>query len=564
MQRKRRYLPSDLQITNWEVLLPFFDELKSRTLKNVDEFKAFLLDLSELEAFVSENVGWRYIKMTVDTSNKEAEEAYTFFVKEISPKIAPYSNAINQKIANSPFAKDLDETGYDIYLRSVRKSIELYREENIPLFTEERQFAQKYGVISGAQSIVYKGEEYTMQQASRFLKSKNREERKAVFDLISERRLQDEKVLNEVYDKLIHLRHQQAENADFSNYVDYKFKALGRFDYSKEDCFAFHEAIAEEITPICGEFLEQQRQELKLDVLRPYDTSAEIDEPLKPFSTGKELTEKTISMFNRIDPFFGDCIKTMDELGHLDLESKKGKAPGGYNYPLYETGIPFIFMNAVGLQRDLTTMVHEGGHAIHSVLTKDLPITSFKSCPSEVAELASMSMELISMDYWDEFYEDREALKRAKKEQLKGVLEALPWIATIDKFQHWVYENPRHTVKERIENWLKIREQFSTNKVDWSGYEKTQKIMWQRQLHLFEVPFYYIEYGFAQLGAIAFWRNFKEDKAKAIEQYKTALSLGYTKSIPEIYEAAGIQFDFSKNYVKELARFVKEELEKIK
>ena len=564
MKNNRRYLPNDLQITNWEVLLPFFDELKSREINSKEEFKNFLLDLSEVEAVVSEDAGWRYIKMTINTADEEAQKSYQTFVTEISPKIAPYSNVLNQKIFNSPFKKDLTEDGFDIYLRSIEKSIKLYREKNIPLSSEERTKAQEFGTVSGAQSVVYNDEEKTIQQASIHLKSKDRAERKEVFDLIINRRAEDVEGLNKIFSELLELRHQQAVNADFENYRDYKFEALGRFDYTKEDCFSFHDAIANEIVPVCGEFTEEHREELGLEELHPYDSAAEAhDKPLKPFSDARELIDNTISMFNRIDPFFGNCIKTMDEMGHLDLESKKGKSPGGYNYPLYETGIPFIFMNSVGLQRDLTTMVHEGGHAIHSVLTKSLPMTSFKSCPSEVAELASMSMELISMDYWDEFYTDKEELKRAKKEQLKGTLEALPWIATIDKFQHWVYENPNHSLEERTENWLKIQQEFSTNKVNWSGYEKAKEVMWQRQLHLFEVPFYYIEYGFAQLGAIALWKNFKENKQKGIEQYKAALSLGYTKSIPEIYKTAGIQFNFSKEYVKELADFVKEELGKV-
>ena len=437
MQNKRRYLPNNLQITNWEVLLPFFDELKSRMIESKEALKNFLLDLSEVEAVISEDAGWRYIKMTVNTADEVAQKNYQTFVAEISPKIAPYSNELNHKIMGSSFAKGLTEDGFDIYLRSIEKSIKIYREKNIPLSSEERTKAQEFGAISGAQTIMYKAEEKTIQQASVFLKSKDRAERKEVFDLIINRRAKDVEQLNEIFSGLIKLRDEQGSNANFKNYRDYKFEALGRFDYTKEDCFSFHDAIASEIVPVVGEFTEEHREELGLDELRPYDGSAEAhDKPLKPFENARELIDKTISMFNRIDPFFGDCIKTMDKMGHLDLESKKGKSPGGYNYPLYETGFPFIFMNSVGLQRDLTTMVHEGGHAIHSVLTKELSMTSFKSCPSEVAELASMSMELISMEYWDEFYTDKEELKRAKKEQLKGTLEALPWIATIDKFQH--------------------------------------------------------------------------------------------------------------------------------
>jgi len=249
--------------------------------------------------------------------------------------------------------------------------------------------------------------------------------------------------------------------------------------------------------------------------------------------------------------------------GHLDLDSKKGKAPGGFNYPLFESGLPFIYMNSVGSTRDLVTMMHEGGHAIHSYLTKDLPISDLKSFPSEVAELASMSMELISMDHWDLFFTNEEDLKRAKKEQLKGVISGLPWIALVDKFQHWMYENPNCTPTERNNYWETAIQSFSSNSTNWEGLEQYRKQSWLKQLHIFEVPFYYIEYGFAQLGAIAVWKNYKENPKKGIELYKKALSLGGTRSIPEIYEAAGIQFKFDQEYVQSLANFVLKELAKL-
>lgn len=248
-------------------------------------------------------------------------------------------------------------------------------------------------------------------------------------------------------------------------------------------------------------------------------------------------------------------------MGHFDLESRKGKAPGGYNYPLAEIGVPFIFMNATSNLRDLVTLLHEGGHAVHSFLTRDLELNDFKNTPSEVAELASMSMELISMDHWDIFFKTEDELKRAKREHLKQIIETLPWVATIDKFQHWIYENPGHSLEERTTAWLKIYGDFSDNVTDWTGLEHFKEIIWQKQLHLFEVPFYYIEYGMAQLGAIAVWKNFKEDKNKGLEGYQNALKLGYTKSIPEVYQAAGIKFDFSKAYIKELMTFLRNELE---
>ena len=304
---------------------------------------------------------------------------------------------------------------------------------------------------------------------------------------------------------------------------------------------------------------------MKIADYRPWDTS--VDEeglpPLKPFANAQELIDRTIECFNKLDPFFGECIDTMQKLKRLDLDSRLGKAPGGYQYPLYETDVPFIFMNSVGLHRDLVTMVHEGGHAIHSFLDFNLELVDFKSPPSEVAELASMSMELMSMEHWDVFFKTEEELKRAKRQQLESVMDTLPWIAAIDRFQHWLYTNPDHTLEQRYEEWERIIGDFGSNEINYKGLENNLRRRWQVQLHLFEVPFYYIEYGFAQLGAIAVWRNYKTNPKKAVEDYKKALALGYTKSIPKIYETAGVKFDFSPDYIKELMDFVKAEYENI-
>lgn len=561
----RIFLPNDLKIDAWEKLLPYFEDLKDREFTSVESLEKWLKDRSELEAVLEEDMAWRYIKMNIDTTNKELADDFMFFVQEIEPKIAPYDNEYNKKLIDSDYVEQLNENKYFIYLRGIKKSLEIYREENIPLFTQLQSDAQKFGAISAKMTITYKGKDLTMQQAAQYLKSTNRVEREEVFKLISERRKEDVEQLNDLYTHLIQLRNKVANNAGFSNYRDYMFAAMGRFDYKPEDCFAFHQAISSEVVPTTNLFDEQRKNDLGLEKLKPWDTAVDTTgkEPLKPFSGSTELIEKTIKCFNKIDSYFAERISIMNEMGYLDLESKKGKAPGGFNYPLHEIGVPFIYMNAVGSQRDLVTMVHEGGHAVHSFLSRDLELTGFKSTPSEVAELASMSMELLTMDFWDEFYSDEDELKRAKKEQLQGVLSTLPWVAAIDKFQHWIYENPNHSVNQRNEKWNVIMNEFGSDTVDWSGFEDVLTNSWQKQLHLFEVPFYYIEYGMAQLGAIAVWRNYKQNPEKAIQQYKEALSLGYTKSIGELYKAAGVEFNFSKEYVKELVDFVKVELKKI-
>ena len=250
----------------------------------------------------------------------------------------------------------------------------------------------------------------------------------------------------------------------------------------------------------------------------------------------------------------------MNEMNRLDLDSRKGKAPGGYNMPLAESGAPFIFMNAAGQMHDVTTMVHEGGHAVHSFLAHPLELSAFKEYPIEMAEVASMSMELFSMEYWDTFFKNPDDLKRAKEHQLERVISVMPWIAIIDRFQHWIYENPFHTTEERTSHWMEILREFSSTEIDFNGLEQYREIAWQRQLHLFEVPFYYIEYGIAQLGAIGMWKQFKENKEKALDNYMKALSLGGIKPLPELYTTAGLQFDFSPAYIKKLMEFVHTEM----
>lgn len=559
---KRSFLPEDYQLTDWPSLEPYLEDLKKRELDSKEALEQWMKDASEVEAVIGEDAAWRQIKMTLDTTDKEVEEAFTYFCMEIEPKMKPYLFELNKKILACPYTKDLDQKVYFPYLRSVQNAVELYREENVPLEAEMSVLAQQYGAISGKMSITYEGKEYTLQQAAKFLQSPDRAVREAVFTKVGERRMQDIDELNELFNKLLALRQQVAVNAGFENYRDYKFKALGRFDYTPEDCFAFHDAVREHIMPLQKMLTEHRRQRLGVDKMRPWDGSAEPvgTEPLQPFETGAELSEKSTQVFAKLRSYFSNCLRTMTDMERLDLESRKGKAPGGYNCPLPETGVPFIFMNAAGTMGDLITMMHEGGHAVHSFLSHTLPLSSLKEYPMEIAELASMSMELFSMEHWDVFFKDEDKLKRAQLEELERVISVLPWIATIDKYQHWLYTNPGHTNEERTTEWIKILDEFSNGLTDWSGFEDYRAVFWQKQLHLFEVPFYYIEYGIAQLGAIAMWRQYRENKEGAMDNYMKALSLGYTQTLPQLYEAAGIQFNFSPAYVSELGEFVKERL----
>ncbi|UBM57532.1 M3 family oligoendopeptidase [Marinilongibacter aquaticus] len=565
-RRARKFIGEEFKLEAWSNVEPLYQDLVDRQIDSSEALYQWFVDRSELESYLSENLAWRYIKMTGDTGSEENQKNYQFFVQEIQPHLAAFDDKLNKKALESPYLKDLKQGGFKITIRGMQKAVEIFREKNIPIFTQIQTKQTEYQAITGKMTVEIEGEEMTLQKANNILQSTNRDERELAWRKIGERRLEDREALDSVFDELKAMRHTLAQNADFENFRDYMFAALGRFDYTAQDCFAFHESVAEAVVPLLNESMQERKEKLGLEKMRPWDGKVDVygRPALKPFSNGEDLLEKSILCFDRIDKKLGDYLRIMRRMGHFDLESRKGKAPGGYNYPLEEIGVPFIFMNATGSVRDLVTMVHEGGHAIHSFETRDLPLNSFRSTTAEVAEVASMAMELISMEHWDVFFENPEDLKRARIEHLEDILATLPWIATVDKFQHWIYENPGHNAEERTEEWLKILNMFSSNVTDWSGLEAFKESSWQRQLHIFEVPFYYIEYGMAQLGAISVWRNYKNDSEKGLEAYLNALRLGYTATIGEIYAAADIKFDFSKEYISELMAFVKGELETLK
>jgi len=563
---KRIFIGEEFDLKKWEDLQPFYENLKNREINSVDDLRQWFLNRSELESYLSENFAWRYIRQTCDTANTGLINALQFFITEIQPKLAEYGNELDKKIVENSFLGELTDKGFDITLRGMKSAIELFREENIPVITEMQTEERKYGAVAGAMTVTLDGEEMTLQKAADRLQSTDRTIREEAWRAISGRRYEDHEKLDELLNKLVSLRDLVGRNAGFANYRDYMFAAMGRFDYTPQDCFDFHTSVKEAVVPLLDTMANNRKEALNVDSLRPWDTKVDPKglAPLVPFENGEDLLDKTIRCFSRLDPFLGDCLRIMKTMKHLDLESRKGKAPGGYNYPLDEIGVPFIFMNATSNLRDMITLLHEGGHAVHSLVTRDLALNSFKHTPSEVAELASMSMELITMDFWDEFFTNEDDLKRAKIQHLESIIETLPWVATVDKFQHWMYENPEHTADQRTETWVKIYSEFTDHVMDWSGLEQFREYLWQRQLHIYEVPFYYIEYGIAQLGAIGVWKNYRENPQAGLKGYLDALKLGYTAPITEIYKAANIPFDFSQKNITELMNFVRAELEKLK
>jgi len=557
LTRKRSFIAADFQPTSFEVVKPYYQALLNVEWPTMDQHFAFagwLANRSELESCLDEHQAWLYVALSCDTENKDKRKAYEFYIQEIYPKIAPLDDALNRKMLSYPLLDSYREPGFDRLVRSVQNALDLYREENIPLQTELKGLESQYAAKTGSLCIVYDGQEYTLPQAQKFLKSHDRSQREVVYHLIMEARAGISEKLQALMDRMLELRHQVALNAGFADYRDYRFRELQRFEYGIEECLSFHRLVREYMVPLKEHLDRNQAQINGLDRLRPWDLKALPAglKPLKPFEGASDLIQKSVAAFNQLNPYFGNCLATMERMGRFDLESRKGKAPGGYNYPMMESGAPFVFMNSTGSMEDLETMMHEGGHAVHSFLVHPLRLNAYRQTPSETAELASMSMELLSMKAYNHFFEQEEDLHRACLEQIQRAVGVLPWIACIDAFQHWLYTHPGHSRSERHEAWQSLIQEYNSAVVDWSGLEEWMDYAWQGQLHLFEMPFYYIEYGFAQIGALGVWRNSAKDESNALTAYRDALTLGNTVSIKEVYHTAGVPFDPDNSYLQAL------------
>ena len=562
----RRFLSPDFEVKDWPSLEPYYQQLLDRSIHSQEDMVKFLKDRDELGAVLQEDRAWRYIRQTRDTQNEELKNALMFFVKEISPNVIKYEDKLNKKCLESPYFEQLPDAPYLTFKRQTKREIEIYREENFPLSTQAKELRQAYQAKQGGLTITHGEETLTPQQASKLLESQDRDFREAIWHKVNEAREGIATDASHIFDQLVKLRHKMAQNADYPDFTSYQFDALGRFDYTTQDVSHFHDAIEKEVTPVYLEMMKRRKEILGVEKLRPWDLLVDIygEDPLTPFQTAQELKEKAITVLSNINPALGKMLEIMDQREYLDLESRVGKAPGGYNYPLLETGIPFIFMNAAGSQMDVTTMFHESGHAVHSFVTKDIVLNSLKYTPSEVAELASMAMELLCLDQYHVVYRDEQIRRRAMKQQLDRCIDIFPWIATIDAFQQWVYIHPNASEEDRHDEFFRLYKRFHGDLVDWTGYEDILRKMWLKQGHVFEMPFYYIEYAIAQLGALAVWRNYHEDAQKGLDMYLEALQLGYTQPIPAIYAQAGIQFDFSPEYVRECVQYCVKAYEAIK
>ncbi|MHC1704280.1 MAG: M3 family oligoendopeptidase [Tenuifilaceae bacterium] len=564
MNKNTIFLRSDFKITNWDSLEPYFHRLEAMPLDTEADVSYFLICKSELETAIDEDQAWRYIHVSVDTQNEERKKVFEYFIDEIDPKVESWFNRIDKKLANSS-AMAAFEKLHPIPARSLRKNIELFREESLPIIAELQKEEQEYGSIISEIKVEINNKKYTLQQAAELLQENDRDFRKKVYREILNNRLEKSDDLNELFSSMLRRRYKVAVNAGFKNFRDYQHQNLGRFDYSVNDIETFHQSIANEVNPVIDEILKRRKKKLGVDKLMPWDLQVDSDgkAPLRPFKDTNQLINSAIDCFSSVSKEFGDIFIILNKENLLDLDSRFGKAPGGYNYPLHKSNRSFIFMNATGSMNDFEVLMHEGGHAFHAFLYNNWPLIEYKNVPAEVAELASMSMELISMEHWDSVLIDSDDLKRAKITLLEGAMFALQWIAAIDKFQHWLYTNPEHTHHERNLAWTNIYREFSSSVICWDGVEEAFVFTWQRQLHIFELPFYYIEYAFAQLGAIAIWKNYRQNPKETLDKYMKMMKLGYSKPLPELYKEAGIEFAFTSEYVAELMKFTKKELEKL-
>ncbi|HTR40926.1 MAG TPA: M3 family oligoendopeptidase [Pseudomonadales bacterium] len=563
--KPRRFVPQNADLGDWPQIAPLFDQLENQAaqIKDVAGLEAWLVDWSELSAALDEEASRRYIAMTCHTDNADAEKAYLHFVENVEPQLKPKQFALEKIYAAHPLREQLPRERFNVFDRDVKNHVELFRQENIPLETEEAKLSQQYQKLSGSLTVIFRGEEKTLVQMGRYMEEPNRPLRLEAWELVARRRLQEADKFDEIFDAQIKLREQIAKNAGFENYRDYAFRRMGRFDYTPEDCGKFQNAVEKEIVPIAKELQAQRRKQLNLDSLRPWDLAVDPlnRPPLKPFVQTDEMVSRTQNIFNHLDTELAGGFRQMQDLKLLDLENRKGKAPGGYQSTLAESRLPFIFMNAVGLQRDVETILHEAGHAFHALATREEDLYAYRSAPIEFCEVASMSMELLGNEFIEEFYSSDDA-RRARRVHLEGVVGVFPWIATVDAFQHWIYTHPNHSREERRKAWLGLMDRFGGD-VDWSGLENARANLWHRQLHIFIHPFYYIEYGIAQLGALQVWANSKQDKARALNDYKKSLTLGGSRPLPELFSAAGCQFEFSAKTIQPLAKVLREELGKL-
>jgi oligoendopeptidase F len=541
----RRFVPADADPGAWDQMEPLFQRLLAAQPGSPADLERWLEDTSELLSVIDEERAKRYVAMTCQTDDPAREQAFLFFIEQIVPKVKPLAHALDEAYLRSPHRTHLPPR-YRLFDRIIENRVTLFRPENVPLETEEARLKQQYQKITGAMTVVFRGQEHTVQQMARYLEETDRPLREEAWMQVARRRLADREALDELFDRMLALREQIARQAGCTDYREYAFRRRERFDYTPEDCLQFHDAVEQQVMPLTRRLVDERRQGLGLDAVQPWDMQVDPHgrPPLRPFQTAEQLASGVEEIFRRMDPALGRQFRYLRDRELLDLDSRKGKAPGGYQSTLNERRVPFIFMNAVGRDDDLRTMLHEGGHAFHMLAARRDPIVEYREAPVEFCEVASMGMELLASNHIEVFYASAEDARRSHREMLERSILLFPWVATIDAFQHWLYTHPDHSRSERRAAWIETFRRFNPG-VDHSGLEETEASLWHRQLHLFLAPFYYIEYGIAQVGALQVWRSARQNHSAAVQRYLGALALGGTEPLAKLFAAAGAEFGFS-------------------
>ncbi|MBG9750386.1 oligoendopeptidase F [Bacillus thuringiensis] len=552
-----------IDISNVLQLDKTLSTLLNKMISSKLDLENWLKEQSKVIWDIEEQVRSHYIAFQCNTDDEEIKDTFEHDQQFVKPLLKRYQNLLDNKYLESPFRMELDSNVYGLLDTKIKNAQKLFCEENIELEIKEDKLITEYFEITGGLSGIWDGEEKTITELQSYLQDSNRDTRKKAKTIISEKFLSVEKELQNILNQLIEIRHQKAKNIQLENYRDYMFKKYERFDYSAKDCYELAESIRKYVVPLKDKILLEKKDKLQVDTLRPWDVSAVTPDQkvLKPIANENDLIEKSTHIFNKLDVEFSALLNRMYKHNCLDLTSREGKAAGGFCEYLPASQLSYIFMNLNYTQDDIVTFIHEMGHSIHNELIKPLKLRQYIEIPAETAELASMTMELFSLNYWDTFYTDKKDLKQAKINFFKDVISYLPIMLIVDQFQHWLYENPSHTSEERNEKYLQLQKHYQSSVIHIDGYENWIATSWLPVLHIFEVPFYYIEYAIAQLGALQMYKQYKEDPKQALENYKKALSLGSSQSIKEVYDAAGIRFDFSGETIKELMLFVEKELE---
>lgn len=553
-----------MNVADWSTVQPHVDALLAAPLDKA-AVDGWLRQWNSLAEVLAEAEAQIYRDVTENTADAAAEQRFEHFVGQIKPQVHMAEQALKQKMLAVEGYQPGEDTA--LLLRRFRTEAEIFRADNVALESKLALLSNQYNKIVGGMTIAWQGEDLTLPQANSRLQEPDRAAREAIWRRIMERYLAAREAINDLYLKMLPLRRQSAANAGCASYRALRWQQLARFDYSPDDAFTFHDAIEHEVVPLATKLYQKLAGQLGIDGLRPWDSEADpYGEPLRPFSAAAELETGGQRIFHQVDPVLAGYFSAM-HTGYLDLASRPHKAPGAYCNVFPVSAKPYIFMSAVGTHNDVTTLLHEGGHAFHYMESLAQPLIWNQNAPMEFCEVASMSMELLSAPYLAAerggFYSEAEA-RRAYADQLRKIVLFLPYMAVVDSFQHWVYtEAPVDVTPADLDRaWSTRWDRFMPG-IDYRGLQAEKESGWHRKGHIFESPFYYIEYGLAQLGALQVWRNALADQAQAVAAYRRALSLGYTRSLPELFAAAGARFAFDRQTVGELMALVSEQMARL-